>query len=301
MMSRNEKSADWVIGDNATIRIATMASVLFSGCRHRIELKLGRSLQYQPWMTSPEISLHFAQKPDCIPLVNPDGLLDFSPDYLGSIRNALELKGLSKHKDEHGLDVQYDMSRVQPDRALVYNSAKDLTESWPMWQRNVFNAVVRGVIPICDIASRRQNGDGFSDRHFIGYLFVSVEDTSRFPDIDLNVSFAHELAHQVLMIYEYGQNILPDYEQLVYSPIRKTIRPAIGSFHATAALSYMLAAVNGLLVNELIEERQIYLNNLYSTYRHDLTVGIEAVTPYATSMAGSAILQNIKSFEASLK
>jgi hypothetical protein len=217
------------------------------------------------------------------------------------VRSSFEWKGPSKHKVEHNLDIQYEVLQIQADRLLKFISANDLVNLWFPWQKRVFDAVVRGIIPICNNLSRRQNGDGFSDRHYIGYLFVSVEDTSQFPDIDLNVSFAHELAHQVLMIYEYGQDIMDDYQKLVYSSIRKTQRPAVGSFHATVALAYMLSTVAALLEDESVIERRIYLTELYQIYRNDLMVGIQAIEPHVTSKYASAILQNIKYFESMLK
>ncbi len=82
---------------------------------------------------------------------------------------------------------------------------------------------------------------------------------TQIPTDELAESLAHELAHQVIIHYQLNDELIKgDLNDPIYSGVRKTDRPAISSFHAVAALVYMIvfsdSIGNGARKSELVED-----------------------------------------------
>ncbi len=283
----------WIIGDLGQKKMQEIADVLFLKCHQRIQTRSTSKIPFQVWMTSPEMSQLYIESPQLFSVIEASGVLDFSKNYLTSVRTAIELKEYSKHRDEHGLTINVDILQNDPSSLPFFSQAYELTNCWSAWQRNLFYSVVKSVVPISDQFDSLKTGNAFSDRHFIGTLFTSIKRTNQFPEIDLNISLAHELGHQALMIYQYSNDLLIDFKAPTYSAIRKTLRPAIASFHAVVALSHMLSAVNSLLESNLDTERKTYLRNLQKEYASSFDSGLNALKSIQTTELADLILNDL--------
>lgn len=107
------------------------------------------------------------------------------------------------------------------------------------------------VVPIYHEKYGRPFRRGFSHMNVLGTLFTSFVERSAQPaDVRaaiLAVDLAHELGHQVLMLYQHADPVLetpPDVP--VYSPVRRVDRPAILALHAAVAAAFMMEACDAL-------------------------------------------------------
>jgi|GEM_PF-6745257 len=114
-----------------------------------------------------------------------------------------------------------------------------LLESTPIFTR-MYLDFVDFVLPISGSCNR-----GFSSHLARGIIFRAIpEDADKY---DIAIDLAHELGHHGLMVLQsIDQIISSDPMRPVYSQIRRTLRPAIQTFHAAAALAFMLMLVKAM-------------------------------------------------------
>lgn len=97
------------------------------------------------------------------------------------------------------------------------------------------------IVPLEAPSSYARRGIGFSNLLLRGAIFLSPPSDEAFGELELAANMAHELGHQSLFILQSRDRIiLSDMNELVYSGIRRTERPAIKSFHAAVALGSMI-------------------------------------------------------------
>lgn len=97
----------------------------------------------------------------------------------------------------------------------------------------LYREIVDFIVPLGGGRNR-----GFSTHIARGAIFRSLPADNDSADVAIDV--AHELGHQVLIVWQSVDPILAsDPLAPVFSQIRRTDRPAIQTFHATVALAYM--------------------------------------------------------------
>lgn len=142
---------------------------------------------------------------------------------------------------------------------------------------NIFKNVINIIVPInIGNIDLTEKGVGFSLQKHKGAIFLSEPVTSAFKELKLAISIAHELGHQALMLYQIADTIieLNDLDNPIYSYARKIERPAIQSFHACVAISYMHYFLSLLELNNFSEEEKNFIiekRKLYSEELKDAT------------------------------
>jgi HEXXH motif-containing protein len=149
-------------------------------------------------------------------------------------------------------------------------------------------------VPVCKAGTYVETGETFSDHHFIGAIFTSVEYQFPYPDLSLNVSFAHELGHQALTIYQHSGDMLFGSDAWVYSGVRKTERPIVSALHAAVALAYMIEAIRSLLRSERDIGKTGYLHALLDEYTSGLRQGLSALAPFPKSELCENIVKDLE-------
>ncbi len=272
------KRGRWIIHEVGCQKTIACSKVFYSSCVERLKDMLGYSIDYIPWMASPSLAKAFEERPSDFDAIRAKNILDFNVRYLSSIDNFLSASILLQEtKMSASTRVFQEISRSGPISIGIYDKALALSNNWQPWMKLMLRAVVKSIIPICRSDSQIEDGNSFSDHHFIGAIFTSVDPRSPFPDLTLNISFAHELAHQALMIYQHSGDLLLSSEDWVYSGVRKTLRPAIASLHAALALAFMIECTEALIREETDALRIAYLRAILSENRKNLGLGLVAL------------------------
>lgn len=92
---------------------------------------------------------------------------------------------------------------------------------------------------------------GFSDHRVKGAIFITPR-SDDYPVFHSAVSMAHELGHQVMMLYQTADPLIEadDHKLFSYSAARKTDRPVIQCLHASFALAFMQRACMSILKSD---------------------------------------------------
>jgi hypothetical protein len=107
-----------------------------------------------------------------------------------------------------------------------------LLKASPMFSR-MYLELVDYVLPLAG-----QRNRGYSVHLARGIILRAVPDNA--DKFDIAIDLAHELGHHALMVLQSVDSILEsDPAMPIYSQIRRTLRPAIQTFHAAMALAFM--------------------------------------------------------------
>lgn len=167
-------------------------------------------------------------------------------ESLSFLNDAIaQSKGHSLHEtfNSSSFRIFHEIDRMYPSAEQVFSSSLSLMKSASPWLSEMYDSLVQSVIPIRpkEIQSTTSRAS-FSSHVALGALFLSLPNEGDGKRVDLALSFAHEIGHQVLMIYQrFDPIISSDLRAPVYSGTRDTARPAIMAMHSAVALSYMLA------------------------------------------------------------
>jgi hypothetical protein len=277
--ANGEVRGQWFCHEAAALKIMVISHSFYASCLDRINRKGGSYRSYLPWMASPNISLHEAGLQQKRPQLYPASLFDCSEPYLKYMNSYLDLamdKGWMRRADF--IRVFHELQSKSSSSIDIYREAISLVDHWPLWQRDVFRSIVKSIVPLCvNEEQAYENGHSFSDHHFVGAVFTSIDPRSPYPDLTLNIAFSHELAHQVLIFYQHSSDLLENTAELVYSGIRKTLRPAISAFHAAGALCYMIETTKALIRRENDVCRNAYLRSKLAEYSEGLIAGMKAL------------------------
>ena len=103
-----------------------------------------------------------------------------------------------------------------------------IRETWPELLDKV-NEVVRAYACI----DTEDDTRAFSDPKFYGLIFLETVFFEKEDNFEIAANIVHECAHQELFVETSRDSLIPDdYGKEVFSPIRKSYRPAIGVYHA---------------------------------------------------------------------
>ena len=160
----------------------------------------------------------------------------------------------------------------------------------------ILKSVVKCFVPLTNTQSKnnlRRNGSGKSCHWMKGAIFLSLPEKDIFSEIELSINIAHEIGHQVLMIYQDCDEIMPDISRPIFSAVRKTNRPAIMSMHALVAIYFMYRFVGGLLESPvLIRNRncELYLKSRLERLFSDFVEGSFALKNVDFSPLGEQMM-----------
>ena len=108
---------------------------------------------------------------------------------------------------------------------------------------SVFTSLISMIVPI-KYVKYSDRGSAFSCFDCFGSIFFNVEFFQETDRIEVMLAIVHECAHHVLMLYQHCDPIIESTKDVpIYSPVRKTDRPAIQSFHAMFSLTYMIEVI----------------------------------------------------------
>ncbi len=291
---KNMERGAWLCHAAGAAKISIISQSFYGSCLSRLLQKGGVFASYLPWMASPQIAMFESEQGCRRDAVYAENTLDFSPDFLKYMNSYLEL-AMSQEWMRRADHIRiFHEIELFPNSIEVYKDALKYTQYWPSWQKYVFTLVVKSIIPLCaneDLPY--ENGHSFSDHHFIGAIFTSIDTTSPYPELSLNLTFSHELAHQVLMFYQHSGNLLDNTDELVYSGIRKTLRPAISALHAACALGYMIETCKALIDRENDVCRKAFLKSKQEEYLCSLNLGLEALSLLKKSNLCSDLIEDL--------
>lgn len=182
--------------------------------------------QYSPWMSNVEhlksLECQFSRKELILNSREANHRLEEA--YLNEeIENKLSLGNVSSKK----LEI------IEIAASMICRSSGDIAK--------LFSNVILHIIPINTDAGKFQIiGNGFSSHLAKGAIFLSVPKMKNDNELQLAINMVHELGHQCLYIYQTADPIIADeLDKPIYSFVRKAMRPAIQSFHASVALAFM--------------------------------------------------------------
>ncbi len=240
----NRPTGVWLLGDEGTEKTSLLASQLYEQIKKREEIALSRIYrEYTPWMcmdeARSELSEIYAKSLSDV-LVDHDSLAilakafsDGSEIPLGRLRfdgmHADQCIYQGKDSDEAGF-----VEMMRQGRDLYLDAHPRFRARW--------NGIVKTLVPIEVGGILSDNRAAFSSHLLKGAVFRAIPRTSDpFWKLDLAIDLAHELGHQTLILYQSADPIIvSDLSEKVFSGIRQTDRPSIMSFHAAAALAYMI-------------------------------------------------------------
>lgn len=123
-------------------------------------------------------------------------------------------------------------------------------------------------------------------------MFLSIPRMLEFRDLELSINLAHEMGHQALMVLQAADRIVAgDLGMPIFSGVRKTNRPAIQSFHAMIALSFMVeyTATRLQCPGPLTEVEQTYLRKRFQELAEDLKVSLAAFEDVSLTPVGERL------------
>jgi HEXXH motif-containing protein len=103
-------------------------------------------------------------------------------------------------------------------------------------------------------------GRGLSSVHYWGGVFFELPNEGKKTEIlgQSLLNVVHEAGHQAMFVVQASDLLVKDPRAMAYSPVRKTFRPAIRSFHAVAAQAFMLE-----FLDEIVREGGSYQDELF--------------------------------------
>ena len=213
---------------NAELRTATVAE---------FEAEDGREIAgYSPWLSVFPI-LKDGRLPDELlqeptqergGLVTKVAYLAAANRFMGP-RSYLTKNGIYDQKHTDWIPAL----SVSKDQKAVFDAGRRLLLSSNAMFARMYLEMVNFVLPLPGERNR-----GFTTHAARGIIYRSIP--SNCDKYDVAIDLAHELGHHALMVWQSVDPIIvSDHHQPIYSQIRRTLRPAIQTFHAAVALGFM--------------------------------------------------------------
>lgn len=266
----------WLLGSSALDTLRTLTDSFREVARKQIPQGHGFSDSgYLPWMDS--FSDHGSSRLLQAHKVRKSLLID--QEILNEIESAFIRDGNPLGlilQEEKSFRILKDVSEASENFNRYGAGFETFLSSNNYW-RELFDVLCTFVVPIYSTRETiRDGGVGFSTLRARGAIFLSLPNNLEHSGLELAINLSHELGHQALMIYQGADRILADeLDKPVYSVIRRTMRPAIWSFHAVVATAFMLMFVSDLRKqNELSPEEQTYLKHRQEELRNALVSGV---------------------------
>jgi len=261
----------WLTGEIGTERTTRLSEKLNRQSLDKLNReRLQQFPIYRPWMSCPArwdtfLKSRFAEVPN-----HTDFRFVSNSEELHFLSEALHEGDLplGAIRVTENLDMcveTQDWARVVETEKLV-REALDWIESVDKNFKKNRSALILEIIPLgltSERFSRSPEGRGLSNHLYRGGVFIDLPQSSGpLRLIDLAINLAHELGHQAFMVYQNADRIVSaDLFAPVYSAIRQTDRPAIKSFHAVVALTFMIEFIRRSLESD--QTPTGYLDYLY--------------------------------------
>lgn len=154
--------------------------------------------------------------------------------------------------------VPYDIDStvLTPDESQIKQWAREVDEGKQLlsecipWMAQLYTELILCIVPIRHHLNGRPKKRGFSTPLAFGAIFLSFEDRVRsrgFARAEMATDLAHELGHHLLHLFQSADRLIEsDLQTPVYSGVRKELRPAIMSLHASAALAAMISVTRSI-------------------------------------------------------
>ena len=175
----------------------------------------------------------------------------------------------------------------------LFKNAHNILVSSSEYFAILFREIIDIVVPLNDYLDFER---GFSNHYTKGAIFLSPR-SGYFAEIKLAISMAHEIGHQVLMLYQITDSIILDGQKNipVYSGVRKTFRPAMQTYHAAIALSFMILACDELANYFDVEDKLNFIKSTKKDCTENLLKTIEDLKKKCEfTPIGTAILNEIQ-------
>ena len=173
--------------------------------------------------------------------------------------------------------------------------ALGLIEQHCSWMKVLFD---KTIVEVCPVVSDKQPRKGWamSDYRLIGTIFLNLQ-KKPYPIIRQAISLAHELSHNILMIYQSGSNPIPEKYAFssVYSGIRKVKRPILMSLHAAYALGYMIEVGQCFVESDDFQDDEVtYIEKTVADYKRDLRQALLESDDRKLTTIGEILLSELK-------
>lgn len=294
----------WFVEEGGTEKLAALASRLQVLILDRVNSDLQSSYEaYTPWMSfeeeGPDLRFLYTQR---LPKILKD------PETLAILASAFEdssgiplgrLKFDSMHSDQFiwdGLDPAPEtfIGMIEEALDLYLGADKNFASRW--------NSIVQGIVPLRITGQFSDNRAAFSSHLLRGAVFRAIpKESDPFWRLDLAVDLAHELGHQALILYQSADSIIAsDLSTQVFSGIRRTERPSIMSFHAAAALAYIIEFLTSLFdkpqnLQKLSDTEKSYAEKELADARSQMRETLEACRVLEFTSLGDKLFSEFES------
>ncbi len=290
-MKHSTEKKSWIFGEQATKKILFLGNIFYNSRKegvnrlYRTEFK-----NYHPWMSCSELTKTYINNKK---YQIPTQLFQLDPEILDIYKGFLSTKNTDIFDKKWGVSIAKDMVHYFPEyTSLVKDSWQLVQESQP-WIGALSQKLIYEILPITSLIGNKCNGISFSDKRMIGTIFISHKPNEKYVSLILGETIVHEIAHQVLYIFQYGNRIVEDQDAWTYSGIRKTIRPAIASLHAGVAICYMIEYLKGIFkIFDQPEIKNFILARILQ-HRDDLSLTLNGLRKVKVSTIGERILNDI--------
>jgi hypothetical protein len=181
-------------------------------------------------------------------------------EYLSLARNFMLEHPLMANTGLAGLNADdwIPILNVREDQVQLFEAGKRLLTRSSTMMCRLYYELVDFVLPL---PGERNRGYGSNLARGI-ILRTLPRDATPY---DVAIDLAHELGHQALAVWQSLDPVMTtDPELPVYSEIRRTMRPAIQTFHASVALAFMHYFVASLPDDEEAQQAGLRRGQSYS-------------------------------------
>ncbi|MCB9254270.1 MAG: hypothetical protein H6617_06270 [Bdellovibrionaceae bacterium] len=297
--------SQWVMGREAAQRFGVLASLLLPLKLKNANEKGSAASAYSPWLPlAGEVSgtrLHEMSVSQRGPGIRPVLDMEYLTLLSAKLREGTDRPlGRITHVDISS-DILLDSTLYPSIAELVPPSAELLLEVMP-WLSGLSEQLGFEVFPISHYRDGKPWKRGFSHVDHLGAIFLSFQyrfegSSTAHARAELAVDLAHEIGHQVMMIYQHSDSIIEgDPDSLVYSSVRQTLRPAIMAMHAAMAMAYMMEACAGILKSaQTSSAEKLYAAESLSRFSEHQPMGLRSLRQCARfTKVGEAILSEFE-------
>lgn len=282
-----------VFGESGLDKILRISEVYRHSARLRINEGLNQDYgTYSPWFGL----FKYAEEQELLDLIETCNLdkLTVGESYFPTLR---KIKKLGHGKPEHPLTPLDDWDLIGPESDLKrvrgeFEGGISLISKVSFFS-SLFESLVNFVIPL---DGRLEFERGFSDHRAKGAIFLTPRKPP-FEEYKIGISIAHEIGHQVLMLYQTTDDIIPfEFRDIaIFSAIRERDRPCLQVYHALFAISFMHSFLRELLKVEEDPSKIVFLNEEKSKYTRMFEVSYaELIDKVEFTRLGVILLEELK-------
>jgi hypothetical protein len=230
----------------------------------QIEINLKLNTKFQEFNGNKFIPFFYDYYQRKLPSYIPENILNSKSPQVFSSNESLTffrhmfdpLNGNFGSKSDEGEQKRFITipESVHKNKSDIILDAIFLLSKTNPWLYNLLNKIITHIVP-CE--SNKQLG--MTGGLFLGIMFFSVNNrlNSEFDISKLSVKISHEIAHDILFMYEYLEPLIyKEYRDIeIYSPQRKVNRNLSPAFHAIAVSIYEFFVYEKLINSRELSEK----------------------------------------------